>query len=83
MELSRAALARLVDHTLLSPTATLDDVRALLDEATELGTYSICVSPSMLPLPWPRYRSLSTCRPRYVAVRRLLMRQEQARACSK
>ncbi len=53
MELSRAALARLVDHTLLSPTATLDDVRALLDEATELGTYSICVSPSMLPLPWP------------------------------
>ena len=53
MELSRAALARLVDHTLLAPTATHADVRALLDEATDLGTYSICVSPSMLPLPWP------------------------------
>ena len=50
MELSRAALARLVDHTLLAPTATHADVRALLDEATDLGTYSICVSPSMLPL---------------------------------
>lgn len=50
---SRTDLARIVDHTLLAPTASLDDVRALLDEAQALGTYSICVSPSMLPLPWP------------------------------
>ncbi len=53
MPLSRAALAQLVDHTLLAPTASQDDVRALLEEAQQLGTYSICVSPSMLPLPWP------------------------------
>jgi len=53
MEPTRAELAQLVDHTLLAPTATRDDVRALLDEATALGTFSICVSPSMLPLPWP------------------------------
>nr|NLI51579.1 deoxyribose-phosphate aldolase [Propionibacterium sp.] len=53
MPLTRAELARYVDHTLLSPTATLADVRALLDEAQALGAYSICVSPSMLPLPWP------------------------------
>ena len=26
---------------------------ALLEEAIALGTYSVCVSPSMLPLPWP------------------------------
>ena len=51
--LTRAELAGLVDHTLLSPTATPADVRALLDEAVALGTYSICVSPSALPLPWP------------------------------
>ena len=50
---TRAELARLVDHTRLAPTATLDEVHALLTEAQELGTYSICVSPSMLPLPWP------------------------------
>lgn len=56
MTLDRTALARLVDHTLLAPTATLDDVRELLAEAQELGTYSICVSPSMLPLPWPTGR---------------------------
>jgi deoxyribose-phosphate aldolase len=53
MALSRAALARYVDHTLLAPTASIDDVRAILTEAQDLGTYSICVSPSMLPLPWP------------------------------
>lgn len=52
MTLERSDLARMVDHTLLSPTASLDDVKALLDEAMALGTYSICVSPSMLPLPW-------------------------------
>lgn len=50
MKLSRAELARYVDHTLLSPTATPADVAALLGEAQELGTYSICVSPSMLPV---------------------------------
>lgn len=53
MTLDRTTLAHLVDHTLLAPTATLDDVRVLLEEAQELGTWSICVSPSMLPLPWP------------------------------
>lgn len=53
MNLTRAELARYVDHTLLSPTASIDDVRALLTEATRLGVFSICVSPSMLPLPWP------------------------------
>jgi deoxyribose-phosphate aldolase len=40
----------MVDHTLLSPTATPADVAALAGEAAELGTYSICVSPAMLPL---------------------------------
>ena len=47
MALTRAELARYVDHTLLSPTASIEDVKALLDEASDLRTYSICVSPSM------------------------------------
>ena len=50
MALSAAQLARLVDHTLLSPTATSADVAALAAEAVSLGTYSICVSPAMLPV---------------------------------
>ena len=41
MALSAAQLARLVDHTLLSPTATSADVAALAAEAVSLGTYSI------------------------------------------
>ncbi len=43
-------LARIIDHTLLTPEATADDIAALAAEAKELGTWSICVSPAMLPL---------------------------------
>ncbi len=50
MQLSRSELARYVDHTLLSPTAVPADVAALLAEAQDLGAYSICVSPAMLPV---------------------------------
>ena len=53
-ELSRAAVARLIDHTLLKPEATRADVAALVAEAVELGTYSVCVSPSMLPVEVPQ-----------------------------
>ena len=48
--LDTAALAALIDHTLLKPEATAEDVTALLREAEALGTYSVCVSPSMLPV---------------------------------
>ena len=45
-----AGLARYVDHTLLKPEATVADVQALVEEAARLGVYSVCVSPSFLPL---------------------------------
>ena len=48
-----AAIARMIDHTLLKPEATRADVEALITEALELGVYSVCVSPSMLPIPVP------------------------------
>jgi deoxyribose-phosphate aldolase len=51
--LSRAAIARLIDHTLLKPEATPGDVMALIAEADALGTYSVCISPSMLPVSLP------------------------------
>ncbi len=50
MTVTPAQLVGMVDHTLLSPTATAADVAALAEEAAGLGTYSICVSPAMLPL---------------------------------
>ena len=48
--LDPAALAQLVDHTLLKPEATRADVDALVAEAGRLGTFSICISPSFLPV---------------------------------
>ena len=48
--MNRSELAHLIDHTLLKTDATPADVAALVAEARELGTYSVCVSPSMLPL---------------------------------
>jgi len=47
------SVARLIDHTLLKPEATRAAVDALIAEAIELGTYSVCVSPSMLPVSVP------------------------------
>jgi deoxyribose-phosphate aldolase len=47
---TRETLARTVDHTLLKPEATGADVAALAAEAAELGAFSICVSPSRLPV---------------------------------
>ncbi|MGM7677445.1 deoxyribose-phosphate aldolase [Microbacterium sp. A94] len=46
-------LARYADHTLLKPEATRADVAATIAEAAELGAYSVCLSPSMLPIDLP------------------------------
>ena len=50
MTWTRETLARTVDHTLLKPEATAAQVAALAAEAAELGAFSICVSPSRLPV---------------------------------
>ncbi len=50
MDLKRADLARLTDHTLLRTDATTAEVLALVEQAAELGVFAVCVSPSMLPL---------------------------------
>ncbi|WKN47693.1 deoxyribose-phosphate aldolase [Nocardioides sp. Arc9.136] len=52
-EPSVTQVAQAIDHTLLKPEATRADVEALVAEAVELGTYSVCVSPSMLPVAVP------------------------------
>lgn len=50
MNKTRAELAKMIDHTLLKTDSTHEQVAALVEEAKELGTFSVCVSPSMLPL---------------------------------
>ncbi|CAN5668578.1 deoxyribose-phosphate aldolase [soil metagenome] len=49
--MDRAALARLIDHTLLAPDATPGQIAMFCGEATQLGVGAICVSPNRLPLP--------------------------------
>jgi deoxyribose-phosphate aldolase len=48
--MDRPTLAAMLDHTLLKPEATADEVVALCEEATDLGVAAVCVSPSMLPI---------------------------------
>lgn len=59
--MDRATLARMLDHTLLKPEATRDDVAALCAEAAELGVAAVCVSPSMLPLPASPGEGVAVC----------------------
>ena len=51
--MKRADLARMIDHTLLKPESVAADVAALVAEAAELGTFSVCVSPNQLPFHAP------------------------------
>ncbi len=37
-----------VDHTLLSPTATWEDIRKTCDEAVEFGVASVCIPPAFV-----------------------------------
>ncbi|MDU0349399.1 deoxyribose-phosphate aldolase [Actinomyces sp. MRS3W] len=50
---TRAEIAAVIDHTLLKPEATGEQVAALVAQAAELGTYSVCVSPNQLPITVP------------------------------
>ncbi len=46
---TRAEVAAMVDHTLLKTDATPAAIAALVAEGRELGVFSVCVSPNMLP----------------------------------
>jgi len=43
-------IARLIDHTLLKPEASRDDVRKLCEEAVRFGFASVCINPWYVPL---------------------------------
>ena len=45
-----ADLAKLIDHTLLKPDATRDEVKKLCDEARRYGFASVCVNTTWVPL---------------------------------
>lgn len=42
--------AQIIDHTLLKPDATADQVRRLCEEAVEYGFASVCIPPAFVPV---------------------------------
>ncbi|MGZ5445496.1 MAG: deoxyribose-phosphate aldolase [Thermoanaerobaculia bacterium] len=42
-------LVKLIDHTLLKPEATADEIDKLCEEARRHGFYSVCVNPTWVP----------------------------------
>lgn len=57
---TRAALGRLIDHTLLNPVATVDHVNRLCDECVEHGFYAACVRPAWVRRCVERLRGTDT-----------------------
>ena len=51
--MKKTDVASIIDHTILKPEATRQDVARIVEEGAHFGTYSVCVSPSMLPLDVP------------------------------
>ena len=47
---TKKQLAMLIDHTLLKPNATKDDIARLCEEAKKYGFWSVCVNPSYVSL---------------------------------
>ncbi len=50
------AVAGLIDHTLLKPEASRDDIRKLCQEAMRFGFASVCINPWYVPLAAERLR---------------------------
>ncbi|GAC72572.1 deoxyribose-phosphate aldolase [Moesziomyces antarcticus T-34] len=46
---TEAEVASLIDHTLLAPNATLDQIEAVCAEAKQYRTATVCVNSSMIP----------------------------------
>lgn len=56
----RSDVASIIDHTLLKPESTGEQVTALIAQAAELGTFSVCVSPNQLPVEVPEGLRVAT-----------------------
>ncbi|KAJ9477520.1 2-deoxy-D-ribose 5-phosphate aldolase [Pseudozyma hubeiensis] len=46
---TEAGVSALIDHTLLAPNATLDQIEAVCAEAKQYNTVTVCVNSSMIP----------------------------------
>ena len=46
----RKKIASFIDHTLLSPDATENDIKKLCEEAKKFGFAAVCINPSFVKL---------------------------------
>lgn len=56
---SGADMARMIDHTLLRPDATPEEIERLCREALEYSFATVCINPSYVPLAAERLRNSS------------------------
>ena len=49
-ELQDISLARMIDHTMLKPEATPEEITTLCEEAKQYNFASVCINPSFVPL---------------------------------
>lgn len=49
-ELQDISLARMIDHTMLKPDATPEEITTLCEEAKKYNFASVCINPSFVPL---------------------------------
>src|ERR1035438_2931312 len=63
VQMPNSEIARLIDHTLLKPEATLDQIAKLCDEARECGFASVCINPFWVPVAFQSLTgtSVKTC----------------------
>lgn len=61
MKLTPEILAQMVDHTFLQSTGTQAEAESAAADAARLGAYSVCVSPSMLPLATSTSKIAAVC----------------------
>ena len=50
MTMTKHELSKLIDHTILKPVATQEDVIKICNEALEYDFASVCINPSFVPL---------------------------------
>ena len=50
MSVNKSQLAKMIDHTLLKPTATRSDIEALCEEARLLDVATVCINPCWVPI---------------------------------
>lgn len=50
MKISKIELAKMIDHTILKPIASSEDIIKLCREAREYGFASVCINPFFVPL---------------------------------